>query len=599
MLTVTDCLLTLPNGEMHPIVWREIPLNSTYFLKQVDHLLTDNELNRPPLDYLIGMYDEETDELLACGGLGGSTIQCVAVSPAARSLNLAGKIVTLLLTRASQAGLSNVTVFTKPENKALFISMGFHLVAQAQRAIMLEHDRRALKRYVDYLTSLQRGGVCGAIVMNANPLTRGHLYLINRAREQVDHLFIILVADNPHNLFSYAERHEILEKAVQTMNNVTLVEGSIYSVSAATFPSYFIKEKSAVSATHIELDLNLFAEHLAPALKVSKRFVGSEPDDELTAAYNEGMHRLLPTQGIEVIEIPRCKQAAEDNCISASRLRKALTGGKLLQALDWAAPESVPFIWSKAATTALQAELDLTPKPGLVDRHNSGAHSDMDYALMRSSICALGQSFCRIAEVASHTPTLPDCKQLAAIGREGEQQMLKATRGVNTHKGALFAMGLTLAAAVHLHTTKQPLNTQHLQNTIARLAACFTRPADTHGATIHRQYGVPGALDNARTGYAQLFNQWLPFWKQQQHTPDALYRLLLYIMSTLDDTNVLHRVGNRRAAEVKSEAKHLLENFTLNQLEQLDRIYIEQNISPGGAADMLALTLFIAAVCTE
>ena len=91
MLTVTDCLLTLPNGEMHPIVWREIPLNSTYFLKQVDHLLTDNELNRPPLDYLIGMYDEETDELLACGGLGGSTIQCVAVSPAARSLNLAGK----------------------------------------------------------------------------------------------------------------------------------------------------------------------------------------------------------------------------------------------------------------------------------------------------------------------------------------------------------------------------------------------------------------------------------------------------------------------------------------------------------------------------
>ena len=114
--------------------------------------------------------------------------------------------------------------------------MGFHLVAQAQRAIMLEHDRRALKRYVDYLTSLQRGGVCGAIVMNANPLTRGHLYLINRAREQVDHLFIILVADNPHNLFSYAERHEILEKAVQTMNNVTLVEGSIYLFRQLPFP---------------------------------------------------------------------------------------------------------------------------------------------------------------------------------------------------------------------------------------------------------------------------------------------------------------------------------------------------------------------------
>lgn len=599
MLTLTNCLLNLPNGETHPIVWREIPLNSAYFLKQVDRLLTDNALTRPPLDYLVGMYDEETDELLACGGLGGSTIQCVAVSSAARNLNLAGKIVTQLLAHALQSGISNVTVFTKPENKTLFTSMGFHMVAQAQRAIMLEHDRRALKRYVDYLTSLQLNGVCGAIVMNANPLTRGHLYLITQARKQVDHLYVILVADHPHNLFKYAERHEMLEKALKGMDNVTLVEGSIYSVSAATFPSYFIKEKSAVSETHIELDLNLFAQHLAPALKISKRFVGSEPNDELTAAYNIGMHRLLPAKGIEVVEIPRCKHPGKANCISASLLRKAMTEGKLLQALELAAPEAAPFIWSKAATAALQAELNLTPKPGLVDCHNSGAHSDMDYSLMQNSIQALELPFRRIAEMAASTSSLPDCARLAAIGREGEQQMLQATHGVNTHKGALFALGLTLAASIHLHSTQQPLNAHLLQKTIAQLAACFPRPADTHGASLHRRYGVPGALDNAQTGYEQLFSQWLPFWKQHQNSPDALHRLLLYIMSTLDDTNVLHRVGTQRAAEVKNEARHLLQNFTLNQLEQLDLIYIEQNISPGGAADMLALTLFIAAVCTE
>lgn len=599
MLTLTDCFFTAPDGEMHPVVLREIPLNAPFFLKQVDCLLSENALSRPTLDYLVGIYDEETDRLLACGGLGRSTIQCVAVASEARSLNLAGKIVGHLLSHAVSQGLTNVTVFTKPENKALFGSMGFHLVAQAQRAIMLEHDRRALPRYVDYLRSLRTEGVCGAIVMNANPLTRGHLFLISQACKQVDHLFVILVADHPNNLFSYAERHEMLEKALRGVPRVTLVEGSIYSVSAATFPSYFIKEKSAASAAHIELDLNLFASHLAPALNISKRFVGSEPNDELTAAYNMGMHRLLPEKGIEVVEIPRCKQADESDCISASRLRKALNEGKLLQALDWAAPAAVPFIWSKAAAAALQTELNLTPKPGLVDRQNCGAHSDMDYALMQGSIQALEWPFRRIAEMVACTAEWPDCTALAAIGREGEQHMMQATHGVNTHKGALFALGLSLAASVHLFSTQQPLNAPLLQHTIARLASCFPRPADTHGANLHRRYGVAGALDNAQTGYAQLFNLWLPFWKQHQNSPHALHRLLLYIMSTLDDTNVLHRVGAQRAAEVKTEAQELLTHFSIEKLENLDLIYIEQNISPGGAADMLALTLFIAAVCSE
>lgn len=614
---------------------RSIPLSSAYFRRQAETFLQAQGLQMPRLDYMAGVFDDD-DRLLACGGLDCSTIKGLAVCPEARQLNLAAKLVTHLRAYALEAGHRDVTVFTKPANIPLFRSMGFCLIGQSSGAALLETDRMALPRYLDHLRSLRRAeptpepgrglgqeeqiqpqdflsqpqekqGLgqaaplhrCGVVVMNCNPLTRGHLYLIGQARRRCRHLVIVPVADNPLTLFGYSERRAMLQAAVEDMPGVSLAEASIYTVSRATFPTYFIKEKSQRALAHIELDLNIFAHHLAPALGATVRFVGTEPTDELTAAYNAAMHRLLPPAGIEVVEIAR--QGADgfpERPISASALRQALARGQTSRALLLAAPQAVPYVLAQAAAHALRTELDLTPKPGLVDLRGAGAHRDMSHALMVRSIEALRPTLLAVAR-AAYGPELPHCAALMAIGIAGEEQMLRATGGVNTHRGALFAIGLATAAAAHLLHTEGRVRPDALQRTIRLVAADFKQPPATHGALVRQQYRVGGALGNALGGYADLFAQWLPFLQAHEAEPYALHRLLLRIIATLDDTNLLHRAGGERAAQARCEAARVEAQFTPDALEALCRDFTAHNLSPGGAADMLALTVYVKGLISD
>ncbi len=614
---------------------RSIPLSSAYCRRQAETFLLAQGLQMPRLDYMAGVFDDD-DRLLACGGLDCSTIKGLAVCPEARQLNLAAKLVTHLRAYALEAGHRDVTVFTKPANIPLFRSMGFCLIGQSSGAALLETDRMALPRYLDHLRSLrpaesspdskqgpgqeeqiqpqdflsqpqEKQGPgqaaplhrCGVVVMNCNPLTRGHLYLIGQARRRCRHLVIVPVADNPLTLFGYSERRAMLQAAVENMPGVSLAEASIYTVSRATFPTYFIKEKSQRALAHIELDLNIFAHHLAPALGATVRFVGTEPTDELTAAYNAAMHRLLPPAGIEVVEIAR--QGADgdpEHPVSASELRQALAQGHTERALRLAAPQAVPYVLAQAAALALRTELDLTPKPGLVDRRGAGAHRDMSHALMVRSIEALRPTLLAVAR-AAYGPELPHCAALMAIGIAGEEQMLQATGGVNTHRGALFAIGLATAAAAHLLHTEGRVRPDALQRTIRLVAADFKQPPATHGALVRQQYRVGGALGNALGGYADLFAQWLPFLQAHEAEPYALHRLLLRIIATLDDTNLLHRAGGERAAQARREAARVEAQFTPDALEALCRDFTAHNLSPGGAADMLALTVYVKGLISD
>lgn len=585
---------------------RSIPLSSPWSRRQAESFLLAQGLQMPRLDYMAGIFDDD-DSLLACGGLDGSTIKGLAVCAEARHLNLAAKIVTHLRAYALEEGCRDVTVFTRPQNIPLFRSMGFCLIGQSEGAALLETDRLALDRYLGHLRSLRpEQGTCGVIVMNANPLTKGHLYLIDQASRRCDRLVVIPVADNPLTLFSYKERRAMLAEAVAQLPNVVLAEASLYTVSRATFPTYFIKEKSRRSLAHIELDLNIFTRHIAPALQASLRFVGTEPADELTAEYNAAMHRLLPPAGIEVVELERMtlpahgspSAAAEAAPVSASSLRRALQEGRTWQALQLAAPQAVPYVLAHAATIALRTELDLTPKPGLVDLRGAGAHRDMDHALMARSIDALRPTLLAVAR-AGWQEEMPQCRTLMAIGLAGEEEMLRATGGVNTHRGALFALGLAVAASAHLLRKYGRVEPSALQQAIRLLAADFKQPPATHGALVRSQYKVGGALGNALGGYAALFSDWLPFLQRHADDPHGLHRLLLRIISTLDDTNMLHRAGAERAARAREEAARVAQDFSPDALETLCRSFTAQNLSPGGAADMLSLTIFIKGIISN
>ena len=441
----------------------------------------------------------------------------------------------------------------------------------------------------------------GIIIMNCNPFTLGHRYLIEQAAQQVQTLYILVVREDC-SMFGYDERKAMIVRGVAHINNVVVCDGSEYSISATTFPTYFLKSLSDASDTQMTLDIDLYRRHIAPALGATVRFVGTEPDDPLTRRYNELMKSMLP----DVREVARLQQSGV--AVSASRVRKAIVENHLALAARLVPPTTVPYIVAHLATRALKAELNTTPKPGLVDTHDSGAHRDMDHALMMRSIRAMHPYFVRLATLGYDSPKLPAHDDIVSIGLEAEKAMFKSTGGVNTYKGALFSMGLALTAATYIIGRGKVATTTHgkeyvpgdlLSAIIIQLANGFPDTRGTHGSQAKQAAQAGGslksALDNAREGYSQLFGEWLPFYETRIKGDDSYvkHKTLLRIMCDLDDTNIVYRTDYDTMLNVKTLARHLLEDFSEAGIDDLNRDFVSRNISPGGSADMLALVVFL------
>lgn len=619
--------------------------------QRIEAFLKRNGLRFDDMHYYAAVTDDD-GEMIAGGGLKGNVIKCVAVDDAHKGEAIANTLISHLIAHANEEGHSNVKLFTKPKNRQLFESLSFRLLAEAPEAVLMEtgigginNTVEALKRireesekYKEYNNECKEDSKeckenseeCkeeektnlttstsqplttttpprGVVVMNCNPFTLGHRYLIEQAAKQVERLFVMVVREDC-SLFAYAERKAMVEQGVAHLENVTVIDGSEYAISQATFPTYFLKRLDDAADTQMLLDLDLFRRHIAPALGATVRFVGTEPTDRLTRRYNQLMHEVLA----DVRETDRLEK--EGNAVSASRVRKAMEQGDMSTIRQLVPPTTLPYIIAHLATQALQAELDTTPKPGLVDKDNNGAHRDMDYALMQRSINTLHPYFVKLAQLGS-TDALPTHTSIRDIGIEAEKAMLSATNGVNTHKGALFSMGLAVVAAAHEErkiaaNEEQILKERNggedvlvsLQTTIKALAASFPDTNGTHGSKAKLlskgTTAIKGALDNAREGYEMLFAEWLPFYIERRKERDAhtLHKTLLRIMCDLDDTNVIYRTDLATAEEVKQEARALLDNFSKAALKDMDRHYTTRNISPGGAADMLSLTIFIGSI---
>ena len=595
---------------------QELPLSVPTIRRQVEDFLGSNGLRLGEVDLYLAVLSRE-GAILAGGGLRRDIIKCLAVSAAARSLGLSVPLVSRLISEASERGFTNVKVFTKPENRSLFESLGFRLLAEAPKAILMENGR-GLEDYCSYLRGHRAPGV---IVMNANPFTRGHRYLVEQAdfstrptglgRNDKTNLVIIPVKEDASR-FPYNERLAMVRSGCDGVADV--VEGSDYQISAATFPTYFLKDLSDAAETQMRLDIDLFGRHIAPALGARVRFVGTEPADPLTARYNDLMKELLPKYGVQLVEIQRLTcppDCAEDSStspsaplrmteepVTATRVRALLDAGHFKAASALTPVSTWPYLLADLAALAMRLELDTPMKPGLVGPDSVGAHKDMDYDLMRKGIAAIRPFFPRMAMAA--TP-----EELRQLGIDAEAAMLAATGGVNTHRGAIFALGLALNAAGRLFDRRMEGNDNErvMQCFLGEISQNIFRKSlsdsglhstpNSHGAEAVKEYGVKGARELASEGYQALFEDWLPYYASVKADTYGLQKTLLRIMATLDDTCVIHRVGYERAMAVKDEAKTLAGHFDLDGLRRMCERFAAEGISPGGAADMLALTIFI------
>jgi [citrate (pro-3S)-lyase] ligase len=266
--------------------------------------------------------------LVACAGMGENIVKCVAVSPALRGENITSRLITEVTHLAAEAGRYHLFLYTKPDNVPLFTGCGFYPLAEVPGTItLMENTPVGLARYCESLAARRRpGGRIGSVVMNANPFTFGHRYLAERAAEACDWLHVFIVGENS-SLITYEDRISLVREGLKDLPRATIHPGSSYMVSKATFPSYFLKDRGLVDQCHTALDLIIFREHVAPALGITHRYVGTEPFCPVTRKYNADMkHWLMEVRSrapaVTVVEIERKAQAGQ--AISASEVRRRL-----------------------------------------------------------------------------------------------------------------------------------------------------------------------------------------------------------------------------------------------------------------------------------
>jgi triphosphoribosyl-dephospho-CoA synthase len=262
-----------------------------------------------------------------------------------------------------------------------------------------------------------------------------------------------------------------------------------------------------------------------------------------------------------------------------------------------------PHHLASIAKQALIAEAELTPKPGLVDRRGSGAHTDLSLDLMRHSAETIEPFFASMAVASSKRPLGRLLREeLGAIGRRAEHAMFLDTGGTNTHKGAIWVLGLLVAAASQTKDLN-PIRVAGLAGSIARLPDLVRPELVSHGDVVRERYGVVGARGEAFADFPHVVRVGIPALRAARITgkSETVSRLfsLLSITAELDDTCVLYRSGFEGGEEVKAGAKAVLAvGGPGNQegdaaLRRFDRKLLEKRISPGGSADLLAASLFL------
>jgi triphosphoribosyl-dephospho-CoA synthase len=278
-------------------------------------------------------------------------------------------------------------------------------------------------------------------------------------------------------------------------------------------------------------------------------------------------------------------------------------------ALIVSANDSEAAAWmASLARQALIAEAELTPKPGLVDRRGAGAHSDLSLTIMRLSARAIEPYFREMALISAGVrPTQRIREQLAAIGRNAERAMFRATGGSNAHKGAIWVLGLLISAAAMQSDEKRTAS--EIAATARAIASFEDRAAPrllSHGDIVVKRYGASGARGEAVQGFPHVVDVGLPTLRRRRSrgATEHVARLdtLLSIMARLDDTCLLYRGGTDALITAKKNALAVERaggvgtQVGSQHLTFLDRQLLDLKVSPGGSADLLAATIFLDAL---
>ncbi|MGT2681654.1 [citrate (pro-3S)-lyase] ligase [Streptococcus porci] len=295
---------------------------------KIDALLFEEGIRRDAnLDYTCAILDDK-GRAIATGSTFGNTLRCLAVSSEHQGEGLLNSIVSHLIDFQYERGNFHLFLYTKTCTAKFFSDLGFHEIARIDGLISFMENKKT--GFQDYLKNLERPqknpSKVAALVINANPFTLGHQYLVEKASQENDLLHLFLVSEDA-SLVPFAVRKNLVEKGTVHLNNIIYHDSGPYIISQSTFPSYFQKDEFSVIESQARLDLEIFI-RIAHELGITRRYVGNEPTSLVTNLYNQVMTEKLPEQGIDCLIIPR-KTFDSAQPISASTARQAIKDG------DW------------------------------------------------------------------------------------------------------------------------------------------------------------------------------------------------------------------------------------------------------------------------
>ncbi len=302
-------------------------------ISDVIKLLEKNNLTyEPTVTMTVGLYDG--NKMIATGSIAKNVIKMIAVDSDYQSQNLSSKILSYLLFYLEANNINHYFLFTKPEYKKVFSNLNFNEIIETNDVVLYENNDQDITKNLNLLKMKipQKKNSRGAIVMNLNPMTLGHLYLIETALNMHDDIIIFLVEEDS-SIFDYKTRLKILKKSISHLKNVHILPSTPYVISNATFPTYFLKSHESMYV-YTKLDVSIFIKYFMPIFEIDSRIVGDEPLDKLTNIYNLTMKEML---GDQVNIIPR---KLEDNKVISASLVRQLAKIKDYKAIKQLVPKA-------------------------------------------------------------------------------------------------------------------------------------------------------------------------------------------------------------------------------------------------------------------
>lgn len=281
-----------------------------------------------PLQSTVLIWEE--GELVATGSRQDNLLKCIAVDDSYQGQGLTATLLTNLVQDAFLSGHQHLFLYTKPKNEVLFSSLFLYPIAKTDQVLLMENKRRGIEKFLSDLPQGKTEGVIGSAVMNCNPFTKGHRYLIETAARECDWVYVFVLSEDKSR-FSAKDRLEMVKRGTADLPNVTVLPTGPYLLSSATFPTYFLKDREKAPQIQCQLDIGVFSQYYAPKFGITRRYVGTEPLSPMTNQYNEALKENLPGKGIELREVPRL--TIGQTPISATNVRANLHQEQTLKEL--------------------------------------------------------------------------------------------------------------------------------------------------------------------------------------------------------------------------------------------------------------------------